>query len=143
MIYRRYKLTFYSADETSETEFFCFDSVAKYIVGKSCESLLKSMDPSGSEPPDLAAIVGLKFTFVVNININSFYSAEKIFNIESILETHGRKKLDPSVEQADRCQEPLMLDEHSVLSMQDSPATAMKRLSTDLGSPVVSTVIRL
>jgi hypothetical protein len=143
MIYHRYKLTFYAADETGEAEFFCFDSVAKRIVGKSCESLLQSMDPSGSEPPDLDAIVGLKFTFAINININSFYSAEKIFNIDSILETYGRKQLDPSVEQAYRYQEPLMLDEHSVPSMQDSPATAMERLSTDFGSPVVSTVIRL
>jgi hypothetical protein len=123
-------LTFYAADETSEAEFLCFDSVAKCIVGKSCESLLKSMDPSRSEPLDLASIVGLKFTFAVNININSFYSAEKIFNIDSILETHGRKKLDPSVEQADRCQEPPMLHEHTVHSMQDSPATAMKRPSS-------------
>jgi hypothetical protein len=42
--YGRYKLTFYAADETGEAEFLCFDSVAKRIVGKPCESLLKSMD---------------------------------------------------------------------------------------------------
>jgi hypothetical protein len=75
MIYHRY--LFYAADETGEAEFFCFDSVAKRIVGKSCESLLKSMDPLGGAPTDLAAMIGLKFTFTVNININSFYSAEK------------------------------------------------------------------
>jgi hypothetical protein len=50
IIHNRYKLTFYAADETGEAEFFCFDGVAKHIVGKSCESLLKSMDLSGSAP---------------------------------------------------------------------------------------------
>jgi hypothetical protein len=83
-----YKLTFFAADETAEAEFFCFDSVAKHIVGKPYESLLKSMDISGSAPLGLAAIVGLKFTFAINININSFYSTEKIFNVDSILEAH-------------------------------------------------------
>jgi hypothetical protein len=67
------------------------------------------MDVSGSAPLDLTAIVGLKFTFVVNININSFYSVEKIFMVDSILETHGRKQSDP-----------LMLYEHSLPPTQDS-----------------------
>jgi hypothetical protein len=101
-------------DETGEAKFFCFDGVTKCIVGKSCESLLKSMDLSGSAPPDLTTIVGLKFTPVVNININSFYLAEFFFNIDSILETHGRKQLDPSVEQTDTDHNLLTLDERTV-----------------------------
>jgi hypothetical protein len=86
----------------------------------------------------LTAIIGLKFTFTVNININSFYSAEKKFNIDSILETHGRKQLDPSVEQTNKDQDLLTLDERSIPSTQDSPATAMKRLSTDSPSSMLS-----
>jgi hypothetical protein len=100
--------------------------VAKRIVGKPCESLLKSMDISGSAPPGLTAIVGLKFTFAINININSFYSTEKIFNVDSILETHGRKQPVQAVEQIVQHQDPLMLGEHtSPPSTQDSPATAI------------------
>jgi hypothetical protein len=132
--WHRYKLTFFAADETAEAEFFCFDSVVKHIVGKPCESLLKSMDISGSLPPGLAAIIGLKFTFAVNININSFYSininsfysTEKIFNVDSILEAHGRKQPVQAVEQIVQHQDPLMLGEHtSPPSTQDSPATAI------------------
>jgi hypothetical protein len=86
-----------------EIELFCFDSVAKHIVGKPCEALLKFtfgvlLDISGNTPLELAAIVGLKFTFVINININSFYSDAKIFNIDSILETHGRQESIPWVQ---------------------------------------------
>jgi hypothetical protein len=73
----RYKLTFFGTDGTAEAQFFCFDSVAKRIVGKPCEAILISMDISGNTPPQLAAIVGVKFTCASKININSFYSAEK------------------------------------------------------------------
>jgi hypothetical protein len=46
------------------------------------------MDVSGNTPPDLTAIIGLKFTFAINININAYYSTEKIFNVNSILHRH-------------------------------------------------------
>jgi hypothetical protein len=88
----RYKLIFYATDGTAEAEMFCFDSIAKQIVGKSCEFLIKTMDVSGSTPSDVSAIVGLKFTFVVTININSFYAKEKIFNVNSILQTYGKQE---------------------------------------------------
>jgi hypothetical protein len=96
--YYRYKLTFFATDGTAEIELLCFDCVAKHIVAKLCEALLRSMDISGNTPPELTVIVGLKFTFTVNININSFYSGAKIFNIDSILETHGRQESIPWVQ---------------------------------------------
>jgi hypothetical protein len=130
----------FAADETTEAEFFCFDSVVKRIVGKPCESLLKSMDISGSAPPCLAAIIGLKFTFAINININSFYSTEKIFNVDSILEAHGRKQPVKAVEQIVQHQDPLMLGEHTSPS-QDSPATAIQKLSMNPSTSLVSIII--
>jgi hypothetical protein len=38
----RYKLTFMARDETPEAMMFCFDSIAKRIVGKPCETVLRS-----------------------------------------------------------------------------------------------------
>jgi hypothetical protein len=48
---------------------------------------------SQSTPPDLSAIMGLKFTFVVNININSYYTKERIIHVNSILQAHGRQQM--------------------------------------------------
>jgi hypothetical protein len=99
---RRYKLTFYATDGTAEAEMFCFDSVARQIVGKPCEFLIKSMDVSISTPSDLCAIIGLKFTFAINININSYFfllsnkslitQEKEIFNVNSIVKAHGRQE---------------------------------------------------
>jgi hypothetical protein len=75
------------------------------------------MNVSGGTPSELAAIIGLKFTFAVNININSYYAKERIFNVNSVIQAHGKQK------------EPV--DELSVAAqIQESLSTAMQRLST-------------
>jgi hypothetical protein len=59
----------------------------------------------------------LKFTFGVNININSYYMKEIIFNVNSVIQSHGKQK------------EPVY--KLSVApQIQESPSTAMERLST-------------
>jgi hypothetical protein len=50
------------------------------------------MNVSGGTPSELAAIIGLKFTFAVNININSYYAKERIFNVNSVIQAHGKQK---------------------------------------------------
>jgi hypothetical protein len=77
----RYKLTFYATDGNAEAEMFCFGSIAKQIIGKPCEFLIKTLDVSRSTPSDLSAIIGLKLTFAMNININSYYSKDRIMNV--------------------------------------------------------------
>jgi hypothetical protein len=69
----------------TEAEMFCFDSIANLIVGKPCEFLVKTMDVLRNIPSALSVIVGLKFTFVVTININSCYVKQIIFNVSSVL----------------------------------------------------------
>jgi hypothetical protein len=51
------------------------------------------MDTSASTPLDLHRIIGLRFTFAINMNINSYYSKERIFNDSSIIEAHGRQQM--------------------------------------------------
>jgi hypothetical protein len=67
-----YKLSFIATDGTSEAEFFCFDSVARRIVGKPRETLVAAAQISQGPPPDLAVVVSLKFTFAVTINTTTF-----------------------------------------------------------------------
>jgi hypothetical protein len=53
----------------------------------------------------------------VNININSYYGEERIFNVNSVIQTHGKQK-EPA-------------DELSIApQIQESPSTAMQKLST-------------
>jgi hypothetical protein len=58
----RYNLTFIARDETAEAVMFSFDNVAKRIVGKLCEIVLRSMSPS--YPTDIFGITSLKFTLL-------------------------------------------------------------------------------
>lgn len=67
-----YKLSFIATDGTSEAESFCFDSVARQIVGKPRETLVAAAQISQGPPPDLAVVVSLKFTFAVTINTTTF-----------------------------------------------------------------------
>jgi hypothetical protein len=57
----RYKLTFIARDETAEAVMFSFDNVAKRIVGKPCEIVLRSMTPS----------VRIQQTYLVSLLSNS------------------------------------------------------------------------
>jgi hypothetical protein len=132
-------LTFYVTDGTVETKMFCFDGVARQIVGKPCELLIRSMNTSGDTPSNLHRIIGLRFTFTINMNINSYYSKERIFNVNSIIETHGRQQMISHIQTNIEDEDPLKSDELSPpLPTQESPATAMKKLSTSTGTSSVS-----
>jgi hypothetical protein len=117
---------------------FCFDSIAKKIIGKPCEFLVKTLDVSRSTPPYLSAIIGLKFTFAMNININSYYSKERILIVNSILQAHGRQQPSTGFQTITQDEDPFKTDEFSLpLLKQDSPATVLQKLST---SPTTSSV---
>jgi hypothetical protein len=79
---------------------FCFDTIARQIVEKPCEFLIKSMNISTNTPAELSAIIGLKFTFAINININSYYSKEGIFNMNSIIEAHERHQTITDIQES-------------------------------------------
>jgi hypothetical protein len=89
IIILRYKLTFMATDGTTEVRMFCFDSIAKRIVGKSCRSVVSLVTRTSLIPPDLASIVSLKFTFAVVYNDVSFHDVDKELLIKSIVTAHG------------------------------------------------------
>jgi hypothetical protein len=118
------------SDGTTEAKMFCVDTVAKHIVGKSCDSLVKFTSHSSKLPPDLAAIVSLKFTFVVTTTNRSFDVPEKMFQIESIAATYGRQQSLPQISHTAE-QEPSTPPKIATTSCpEDSPSTAMEKLST-------------
>lgn len=127
----RYKLSFIATDGTSEAEFFCFDTIAKRIVGKSCQTLFSTSDVSRGPPPDLAAIVSLKFTFAVTINMSAFSVTNRVFSILSVLTNHGRQASIPYATQNLSQQQMLTQDNTlDVKTTQESPATSFAKLST-------------
>jgi hypothetical protein len=135
----RYKLTFYATDGTAEAEIFYFDTIAKQIVGKPCQVLLKTLDASRSTLSDLRAIIRLKFTFAINININSYYSKQRVLNVNSVIQAHGREEVETGSDRNNNDGTSLKTSEFSLcLPTEESPAIAMKRLTT---SPITSSVM--
>jgi hypothetical protein len=120
---------------------FCFDTIAKQNVGKPCEFLLRTLDASQNTPKDLCAIVGLRFAFAVNININSYYSKQRILNVNSVLQAHGREGQQTNSNKNTDEGSSFEIDDSSLHSTtEDSPATAMKKLSTSSDTSSVSTI---
>ncbi|AQK69227.1 hypothetical protein ZEAMMB73_Zm00001d015634 [Zea mays] len=125
------KLSFIATDGTCEAEFFCFDSIARKIVGKPCDNLVTAVTTSQGPPAALAAIVCLKFTLAVAINMSAYSVTNRVFSILSILTNHGRQAFIPSNMPSHPQQELDTQDEiPSLPTTQDSPATSMAKLST-------------
>jgi hypothetical protein len=110
---------------------FCFDTVARQIVENPCKILVKSMNISASTPTELSSIIGLRFIFAISININSYYSRERIFNINSVIEAHGRQQTLVDTQESIEHEHPEKIDDLPLpLTAQESPATAIQKLST-------------
>ncbi|KAL5664750.1 hypothetical protein ACJX0J_024858, partial [Zea mays] len=123
--------SFIATDGTCEAEFFCFDSIARKIVGKPCDNLVTAVTTSQGPPAALAAIVCLKFTLAVAINMSAYSVTNRVFSILSILTNHGRQAFIPSNMPSHPQQELDTQDEiPSLPTTQDSPATSMAKLST-------------
>jgi hypothetical protein len=110
---------------------FCFDAIARQIVEKPCEILVKSMNILASTLTELSSIIGLRFTFAISININSYYSRERIFNVNLVIEAHGRHQTLVDTQKSVEHEHLVKIDDLPLpLTAQESPATAMQKLST-------------
>jgi hypothetical protein len=89
------------------------------------------MNISASTPTELSSIIGLRFIFAISININSYYSRERIFNINSVIEAHGRQQTLVDTQESIEHEHPEKIDDLPLpLTAQESPATAIQKLST-------------
>ena len=134
----KYKLKFRASDATAIAQMFCFDNIARYIVGKSCEVILRSTNAATPIPPDLAQIVSLKFTFRVIPDDSSFDNQDQVpiaLRIISITVAHGRQHalpLKPTniIEGTSTPQNKLQLQ-----LIENSPSNPFQNLSTSTPPP--------
>ncbi|KAJ1256523.1 hypothetical protein BS78_K009400 [Paspalum vaginatum] len=77
--YSRYKICFIATHGTAEAEMVCFGDVAGRIVGKPFQQVMRATRPSEDFPPDIAAIVSLRFTFAIVLTDQSFDKPDKSF----------------------------------------------------------------
>jgi len=54
-------------DGTDEAEMICFGDVARHIVGKPVQQVLRMATSANQLPADIAKIVSRRFTFVVTL----------------------------------------------------------------------------
>ncbi|AQK43870.1 hypothetical protein ZEAMMB73_Zm00001d025507 [Zea mays] len=137
----KYKLKFLASDETDIAEMFCFDTVARHIVGKSCEIVLRSVTEQSPIPPDLAQIISLKFTFRVTIDNQSLFqqtSCPNVFRINSIVAAHGRQRSLPmQIGISDQQGPSTPQNKSKPMLLEDSPSTTLEKLSTTTPTTVV------
>jgi hypothetical protein len=140
-LFYRYKLNFVASDETAEANMFCFDNIAKTIIGKPCSSLLGSTVNTTIIPLEIAAIIYLKFRFAVNYNQESYWSREKVFVIKSIVAVYGRNHALPQIQQnAILLSSSTPIKSSAATKIEDSPSIAISKLSTNT-TPVVQLTI--
>uniref|UniRef100_A0A0A9A4Y5 Replication factor A C-terminal domain-containing protein n=1 Tax=Arundo donax TaxID=35708 RepID=A0A0A9A4Y5_ARUDO len=87
----KYKLFFMASDGTAEVKMISFSEIARRIVGKNVEAVMRSARRTDGIPPDIAAIVSLKFTFNITLTDQSYHEENKVYQINSIVACHGRQ----------------------------------------------------
>lgn len=124
---------FLASDDTTTAEMLCFENVAKQIVGKPCETLLKNTSASNAHtiPTDITAIISTKYTFAVTLTKYSFHTDKKVFQPLSILESHGRQKSLPKLLLDKEETTPSTPTKCSLIpSLEHSPSNNTKETST-------------
>ncbi|XP_062194100.1 uncharacterized protein LOC133897388 isoform X4 [Phragmites australis] len=93
----KYKLCFVANDGTAEAEMVAFGEVGRRIVGKPVQQVLRATRIGNDIPPDIAAIVSLKFTFAITLTNQSYYSPKKSYQVNSIIAAYGRQHTLPQL----------------------------------------------
>lgn len=73
----------------------CFGDVARRIVGKPVQQVLRTSTSSNAYPPDIARLASLRFTFVVTMTQQSYYKAQKTYNVTSVVTSYGQQVAAP------------------------------------------------
>jgi len=73
----------------------CFGPLAQRIVGRSVDSMMRTVRRDEDFPPDIAGIVSHKFTFAINMTSQSFYTRIKKYMVTSIITSYGRQRAIP------------------------------------------------
>ncbi|CAL4950246.1 unnamed protein product [Urochloa decumbens] len=92
----RYKLCVMGNDDTYELEFVLFDLKAEQLIGKPVEKLA-IMYAKNDVPPEIAALIGQKYTFIVKVSSKrSFTKRDPSFQVLYITHQFGKQTDIPS-----------------------------------------------
>jgi hypothetical protein len=86
----RYKVSFVALDGIDEAEMICFGDVARRIIGKPVQQLLRSSSSPNTYPPEIARIASLRFTFAIALTQQSYYRQQKTYQVVSMIAAYGR-----------------------------------------------------
>ncbi|TVU28141.1 hypothetical protein EJB05_19650 [Eragrostis curvula] len=98
----RYKISLMGTDQTYELEFVVFDHKAEKLIGKPIHWLDKKYDRF-EIPPEVANLVGQKFTFIVKISTTkrSISNPNPSFEVVYTKSQHGKQLKTPSFQRID------------------------------------------
>ncbi|CAD6257799.1 unnamed protein product [Miscanthus lutarioriparius] len=92
----KYKVCFIALDGTDEAEMVCFGDIARRMIGKLVQQLLRTSTSANAYPPDITKLVSPRFTFVVTMTRQSYYRAQKTYNVASLVTAHGHPVAVPA-----------------------------------------------
>jgi len=92
----RYKVCFIALDGTDEAEMVCFGDIARRMIGKPVQQLLRTSTSANAYPPDITKLVSIRFIFVVTMTRQSYYRAQKTYNVASLVTAHGHPVAVPA-----------------------------------------------
>lgn len=73
----------------------CFGDVARRIIGKPVQQLLRTAGNPNTYPLDITRLVSLRFTFAVTLTQQSFYRPHKTYQVASVVTTYGHHNALP------------------------------------------------
>ncbi|KAG0516851.1 hypothetical protein BDA96_09G037800 [Sorghum bicolor] len=85
----KYKISFMALDGTDEAEMICFGDVARRIIGKPVQQILRSATCPNRYPPEITRIVSMTFTFAIALSQQSYYKQQKTYQIISVVTAFG------------------------------------------------------
>jgi hypothetical protein len=77
----------------------CFGDVARQIIGKPVQQLLRIVTTGGPLPVDIAKIISRRFTFAVTLTQQSYYRQDRTYQVTSVVTAHGQHEPAPPVAQ--------------------------------------------
>ncbi|KAK3119511.1 hypothetical protein QOZ80_9AG0671610 [Eleusine coracana subsp. coracana] len=96
----KYKPCFLGTDGTTEAEFVFFDDIGRRLIGKDVKQLIKSSDGSDGVPKDIAAQIGQKYQFTINVTTKAFKSSKFSYDVKRIDCAYGRQPVIPAINPA-------------------------------------------
>jgi hypothetical protein len=136
MLYR-YKISFVALDGTNEAEMICFGDVARRIIGKPVQQIIRTATNANTYPPDVTKIVSLRFTFQVSLTQQSYYRQQKTYQVVSVVTSHGQPNAIPHAPVNEGAAHPStpMSDHSLTVTTDDGSELAQPNSVTDDGVP--------